>query len=187
VSQLGIHTLMLASLALTKYLQLLPMAVLYGVFLFMGITSMPGNELFERLELFFIWESKKMPAYNYIGKASTQRMHFFTLLQAVCLAILYGLKEAGGYAGVTFPFFIALLGPIRSLIFDKIFSKKELALWDSVGDMDEVDEKKTEPACMQPERMHSFRGEAVAALVASKESVQDTLVKDSEDAGTLKL
>merc|ERR1719160_433643 len=72
LSQLGIHTLMLFSLAATKLLQLLPMAVLYGIFLFMGITSMPGNELFERLELFFIWESKKMPAYNYIGKASTQ-------------------------------------------------------------------------------------------------------------------
>ena len=81
-----------------RYLQLLPMAVLYGVFLFMGITSMPGNELFERLELFFIWETKKMPAYSYVGKASTQRMHFFTFLQAVCLAILSRRAAACGRA-----------------------------------------------------------------------------------------
>merc|ERR1719506_2691648 len=93
VSQLGIHSLMLLSLAATKLLQLLPMAVLYGIFLFMGITSMPGNELFERLELYFVWETKTMPHYHYIGKASVQRMHIFTFLQATCLAILYGLKE----------------------------------------------------------------------------------------------
>jgi len=192
VSQLGIHTLMLVSLAATKYLQLLPMAVLYGVFLFMGITSMPGNELFERLELFFIWETKKMPAYSYVGKASTQRMHFFTFLQAVCLAILYGLKEAGGYAGVTFPFFIALLGPIRSLIFDKIFEKKELDLWDSQGDaepMEVGDDKQTEPACLEPERMHSFRGpsfrESPEAIAAAMRAVSRAAAgEDAKEANT---
>jgi hypothetical protein len=156
VSQLGIHTLMLFSLAATKLLQLLPMAVLYGIFLFMGITSMPGNELFERLELFFIWEEKKMPAYHYIGKASIQHMHLFTFLQATCLAILYGLKESGGYAGVTFPFFIAFLGPIRSLIFDKIFTREELKIWDSQGDAETIPES---PLPEKPERTPSFGGD----------------------------
>ena len=38
---------------------------------------------------------------------------------------------------VTFPFFIAFLGPIRSLIFDKIFTKEELNVLDSKGDLEE--------------------------------------------------
>jgi hypothetical protein len=166
VSQLGIHTLMLFSLGATKLLQLLPMAVLYGIFLFMGITSMPGNELFERLELYFVWETKKMPHYHYIGKQSVQRMHAFTFLQATCLAILYGLKESGGYAGVTFPFFIAFLGPIRSLMFDKIFTKEELDCFDSKGDAEEVafnvEEGSTVPSAMEKAvtRSASFRGDA---------------------------
>ena len=41
VSNFGIHLLIGLSLVLTKVLQLLPMAVLYGVFLFMGVGSLP--------------------------------------------------------------------------------------------------------------------------------------------------
>ena len=40
VSNFGIHLLIGLSLVLTKVLQLLPMAVLYGVFLFMGVGSL---------------------------------------------------------------------------------------------------------------------------------------------------
>merc|ERR1711907_226043 len=129
----------------------------------MGITSMPGNELFERLELYFVWETKKMPHYHYIGQASVQRMHLFTFLQATCLAILYGLKEAGGYAGVTFPFFIAFLGPIRSCFFDKIFTAEELAIFDSKGDVDEVTEGSTVPSALEKAvtRSASFRSDSI--------------------------
>jgi hypothetical protein len=170
VSQLGIHTLMLFSLGATKLLQLLPMAVLYGIFLFMGITSMPGNELFERLELYFVWETKKMPHYHYIGQASIKSMHMFTFLQATCLAILYGLKESGGYAGVSFPFFIAFLGPIRSLIFDKIFSQEDLNIFDSKGDVEEVVENATVPAAMEKAvtRSASFRGDSIIDMTTGR-------------------
>ena len=41
MSNFGIHLLIGLSLVLTKVLQLLPMAVLYGVFLFMGVGSLP--------------------------------------------------------------------------------------------------------------------------------------------------
>ena len=63
---------------------------------------------------------------------------------------------------VTFPFFIALLGPIRSLIFDKIFTKEELNVLDSKGDVEEeVAKGSTVPAAMEKAvvRSASFRGD----------------------------
>ena len=116
------------------------MAALYGVFLFMGITSFAGNELFERLELYFIWETKNLPKYHYVTTA-VSRMHSFTFLQAACLAFLYSLTKAGGYVGIVTPFFIALLWPVRSLIFGAIFTKQDLALYDSAGDKESAASK----------------------------------------------
>ena len=46
---LAIHLLIGGSLLLLPVLRLIPMAVLYGIFLYMGIVSMHGNQFFERL------------------------------------------------------------------------------------------------------------------------------------------
>merc|ERR1719171_2788099 len=136
VSNFGIHLLIGLSLVLTKVLQLLPMAVLYGVFLFMGVGSMAGNELFERLELLLVWDSSKFPKHGtYTKTDKVWRMHFFTALQLTCLVILYALKEIDSIS-VVFPFFIAFLGPIRNYLIAPFFTEQEMAVLDSTGDVD---------------------------------------------------
>merc|ERR1719182_805705 len=127
MSNFGIHLLIGLSLVLTKVLQLLPMAVLYGVFLFMGVGSMAGNELFERLELLLVWDSSKFPKHGtYTKTDKVWRMHFFTALQLTCLVILYALKEIDAIS-VVFPFFIALLAPIRNYLIAPLFTEQEMA------------------------------------------------------------
>ena len=59
-----IHALLLLSVTLAPLLQLVPKAVLYGVFLFMGVGSMAGNQLFDRVYLLFIWREKALPRYQ---------------------------------------------------------------------------------------------------------------------------
>ena len=59
-----------------------PKPALYGVFLYMGITSIPGNEIFERIYLWTIWDSTYYPGYRYVGTIKHCRMHAYTLLQA---------------------------------------------------------------------------------------------------------
>ena len=54
-------------------------------------------------------------------------MHFFTALQLLCLVVLYALKEIDSIA-VVFPFFIALLGPIRNYFIVPLFTDQELAV-----------------------------------------------------------
>jgi len=142
VTNLGIHVLIGLSLLLAPWLKYLPKAVLYGVFLFMGVSSLNGNELFERLALWTIWDSTKYPQYPYLQKVSIQRVHTFTALQALGLAILYALKSIKQVA-VVFPFFIAFLACVRPC-FGKYFTKQELNALD--GDEEEEEVKQSSDA-----------------------------------------
>jgi len=136
VTNLSIHVLIGLSLALAPWLRYLPKSVLYGVFLFMGVSSLNGNELFERLALWTIWDPKRYPQYRCVELIQTKRLHTFTALQALGLAILYALKSIKEVA-VAFPFFIAFLAVVRPA-FGYYFSTEELKILD--GEEDDVDE-----------------------------------------------
>ena len=50
-------------------LRQVPLAVLFGVFLYMGVASMSGVQLFERIELLFM-PVKHHPDVGYVRKVS---------------------------------------------------------------------------------------------------------------------
>merc|ERR1719389_1000710 len=127
VTNFFIHIMIGLSLVLAGILKFVPKPVLLGVFLFMGVSSLNGNELFERIALWFIWDESKYPQYPYVktlqksDASSMKRIHIFTFLQLVCLGILYALKSIKAVA-VVFPFFIASLVGVRAA-FKKIFTE----------------------------------------------------------------
>eukprot|EP00439_Symbiodinium_sp_Y106_P087414 s60_g51.t1 len=88
-----IHVLIGCALFMAPILKFIPRAVLQGVFFYMGIASLTGNNLFDRMKLWGIWDSSKYPSYHYIQKLPVHRVHLYTFVQFICLAILYGLKE----------------------------------------------------------------------------------------------
>merc|ERR1712151_852356 len=149
VTNLFIHILIGLSLVLAGVLQYVPKPVLLGVFLFMGVSSLNGNELFERIGLWFIWEESKYPKYPYVKalksseNSSMKRIHVFTFLQLVCLGVLYALKSIKAVA-VVFPFFIASLVFIR-WGFKKIFNEEELEALDGHGEESPDSIPNTEP------------------------------------------
>jgi hypothetical protein len=128
VSQLLIHTLIGVSAFLSVILKELPSAVLYGVFLYMGVTSIAGNALFDRMTLWLIWDSTKYPAYPFIQNIGYWRLHLFTGIQFLCLVILYALKEIQAIA-VAFPFFLIVIVLVRFAI-AHIFTQQELHILD---------------------------------------------------------
>jgi len=130
-----IHVLIGCALFLAPVLKFLPRAVLQGVFFYMGIASLTGNNLFDRLFLWMIWEPKNYPAYIYVQKLPIKRVHLYTFVQVVCLAILYGLKEIKE-TSVVFPFFMASLAIIRKAL-KYMFTPEELKWLDSYPDDDE--------------------------------------------------
>jgi len=136
-TNLGIHLLIGLSLALAPWLKYLPKSVLYGVFLYMGVSSLNGNELFERLALWAIWDTRKYPQYPYLQKVSVKGVHLFTALQALGLAVLYALKSIKQVA-VVFPFFIAFLAIVRPC-FGKYFTQEELDALDGDGHEEETE------------------------------------------------
>ena len=58
------------SVLMAPLLRLVPMSVLFGVFLYMGISSTNGIQFFERLKLFFM-PVKHHPQAAYVRKVST--------------------------------------------------------------------------------------------------------------------
>lgn len=144
VTNLGIHVLIGLSLVLASILKFVPKPVLLGVFLFMGVSSLNGNELFERMYLWAIWDTSKYPKYAYVKTVAASQIHKFTFLQLVCLVILYALKSIKQVA-VVFPFFIASLVGIRFL-FKKIFTEEELEALDG-----HADEPENAIPCTEPE------------------------------------
>jgi len=124
---LTIHLLIGFSLLLLPWLKEIPMAVLYGLFLFMGIVSMSGNQFFERLSL-WLRDPDLYPVTHYIRRVPSRTIHAFTALQFSCLAILWIVKSSS--IGILFPIFIALLVPVR-MIASMFFSAEHLAALDA--------------------------------------------------------
>lgn len=124
---LAIHLLLGLSLLLLPWLRQIPMAVLYGLFLFMGVVSMTGNQFFERLSL-WLKDPALYPVTHYIRQVPHATMHTFTFLQVLCLGILWIVKSSA--IGILFPVFIALLVPIRYLA-GRFFSAEHLVALDS--------------------------------------------------------
>ncbi|MEW4489063.1 PTS sugar transporter subunit IIA [Thalassoglobus sp. JC818] len=127
ITGLAIHLMIGASLLLLPLLKNIPMAVLYGLFLFMGIVSMRGNQFFERLSLWTM-EPSLYPATHYTRRVPISMVHLFSLIQLVCLLVLWTVKESP--LGILFPLFIAMLVPIR-ISLDAIFKPAYLDALDA--------------------------------------------------------
>jgi len=117
------------SVFMARVLQLIPMPVLYGVFLYMGVSSLKGIQLIDRLLLIFM-PNKYQPDYMYLRHVRTKRVHFFTFFQVLCLAALWVIKSFNE-TSILFPVMILALVGIRKLL-ELIFSKHELSELDDI-------------------------------------------------------
>lgn len=55
------------SMVMTDVLRLIPLAVLFGIFLYMGVTSLTGIQLYERITL-MVTPAKHHPDHIYVTK-----------------------------------------------------------------------------------------------------------------------
>ncbi|MBL4886178.1 MAG: PTS sugar transporter subunit IIA, partial [Planctomycetaceae bacterium] len=83
----AIHALIGLSLVALSLLAMTPMAVLFGLFLFMGVVSLSGNQFIERLNL-WVMDSSLYPRTHYIRRVPIRTIHIFTLAQFCCLLVL---------------------------------------------------------------------------------------------------
>lgn len=130
VSSLVVHLLMACSLLVLPWLRSIPMAVLYGLFLFMGVASLAGNQFFERLNL-LLMDSSLYPMTHYVRRVPVRIIHAFTAVQAVCLAVLTAVSLAPvQWVRLTFPVLIGLLVPLRQWL-NGLFAPEHLDALDA--------------------------------------------------------
>ncbi|XP_072312451.1 solute carrier family 4 member 1b (Diego blood group) isoform X2 [Eucyclogobius newberryi] len=128
VSGILVALLIGLSILMEPILKLIPMAALFGIFLYMGVTSLNGIQLWDRVVLLFI-PKKYHPNEPYATRVGTGRMHFFTAIQVVCLAVLWIVKSSP--LSLAVPFVLILTIPLRMFMTGRMFTEREMKCLDA--------------------------------------------------------
>ncbi|XP_071448217.1 electroneutral sodium bicarbonate exchanger 1 isoform X3 [Hetaerina americana] len=125
------------SVFLTPMLRHIPMPVLFGVFLYMGVASLKGLQFFDRI-LIMLMPVKYQPDYMFLRQVPLMRVHVFTLIQLACLVVLWVIKSFSS-TSIFFPLMLVVMIGIRKLL-DFFFTQRELKILDDV--MPEMSKRK---------------------------------------------
>ncbi|XP_061442934.1 anion exchange protein 4 isoform X2 [Rhineura floridana] len=126
------------SVFLAPILKFIPMPVLYGIFLYMGVAALSSIQLTDRLQL-LLMPAKHQPDFIYLRHVPLRQVHLFTFIQILCLAVLWTIKSTA--AAIIFPLMLLALVGIRKAM-EYIFSLHHLAWLDDI--MPEKDRKEEE-------------------------------------------
>ncbi|KAJ7338298.1 hypothetical protein JRQ81_011107 [Phrynocephalus forsythii] len=88
------------SVFLAPVLKFIPMPVLYGIFLYMGVAALSSIQFTDRLQL-LLTPAKHQPDFIYLRHVPLRHVHLFTSIQVLCLAILWIIKSTA--AAIIFP------------------------------------------------------------------------------------
>lgn len=117
------------SVFLTPMLGHIPMPVLFGVFLYMGVASLKGLQFFDRILIMFM-PNKYQPDYMFLRQVPIKRVHLFTIIQLTCLACLWVIKSFSS-TSILFPLMLVVMIGIRKSL-DLIFTRRELKILDDI-------------------------------------------------------
>nr|KAJ0205126.1 hypothetical protein LSAT_V11C500240060 [Lactuca sativa] len=111
-------------------IRMIPTSVLWGYFAYMSIDSLPGNQFWERLLLFFIPTGRRFKVLeslhaSYVESVPFKYITMFTIFQLVYFLICYGITWIPT-GGILFPLPFFLLIPIREHFLPKLFPPEHL-------------------------------------------------------------
>ncbi|XP_066588803.1 electroneutral sodium bicarbonate exchanger 1 isoform X2 [Prorops nasuta] len=139
VTHILIFLMIGCSVLLTPMLKHIPMPVLFGVFLYMGVASLKGLQFFDRI-LIMLMPVKYQPDYMFLRQVPLKRVHIFTAIQLTCLACLWLIKSFSS-TSILFPLMLVVMIGIRKSL-DFVFTQRELKILDDV--MPETSKKHAE-------------------------------------------
>ncbi|KAL3930319.1 MAG: hypothetical protein SGBAC_011819 [Bacillariaceae sp.] len=131
-SALGQALLMFAILSVIVVISWIPVGCLFGIFLYLGVDAMHGNEIWERIGLMFMY-AKRRPPIPVVAKTSSWGMvQLYTLIQFTLAAVTFSIAQFATW-GYVFPILIAFYVPVRSFGVSKLFSADDLEHLDPAG------------------------------------------------------
>uniref|UniRef100_A0A3B5KPJ1 Anion exchange protein n=1 Tax=Xiphophorus couchianus TaxID=32473 RepID=A0A3B5KPJ1_9TELE len=128
ISGIVVALLVGLSILMEPILKLIPMSALFGIFLYMGVTSLNGIQMWDRILLLLI-PKKYHPDEPYATRVSTGRMHLYTAIQVVCLGILWLVKSS--LISLALPFVLILTIPLRMVMTGHLFTELEMKCLDA--------------------------------------------------------
>lgn len=127
----SLFTLLACVYPFSFVLSYIPNCVLYGLFIYLGVSSFEGNELCHRIYLHFV--DQAYLSSSLIGTPFAhlpwERIRLFTVIQFLCCATIFGITFTP--AEVVFPVLIALLIAVRQMGLVRMFGTEELRCLDS--------------------------------------------------------
>uniref|UniRef100_A0A8C1NTE1 Solute carrier family 4 member 1a (Diego blood group) n=1 Tax=Cyprinus carpio TaxID=7962 RepID=A0A8C1NTE1_CYPCA len=123
VSGILVAVMVGVSILMEPILRMIPMTALFGIFLYMGITSLSGIQLWDRI-LLLITPKKHHPPVPFVTRVPTMRMHLYTLIQVICLVILWAVKSST--FSLALPFVLILTIPLRMFMTGHVFTIMEM-------------------------------------------------------------
>uniref|UniRef100_A0A914WV03 Anion exchange protein n=1 Tax=Plectus sambesii TaxID=2011161 RepID=A0A914WV03_9BILA len=122
------HIMIGFSVLLTPVIKLVPLPVLVGIFLYMGVVSLIGQQFVQRILLLFM-PLKHQPDYGWLRMVRMKRVHLFTLIQILSMVGLFAVKYTKQIS-IMFPLMLVFMVLIRMFVLERLFSPQELAALD---------------------------------------------------------
>ncbi|EFC45225.1 predicted protein, partial [Naegleria gruberi] len=114
-------------------LKTIPKGAMTGIFLYMGFTSFDGNQMMDRIKLWFVRSSQRKELHSpYVNTLPLFHNIVFTCIQMGFLGIIYAITESP--AALSFPILILILVPIRMWLVPFLFTRRQLYYLDNEED-----------------------------------------------------
>jgi boron transporter len=91
-SGLGQASLMFVALAAFRVLSWIPRGCLFGLFLYLGLSALHGNEIWERITLCLV-ASKKRPTIPLVRNVKWSTVQLWTLIQTCCALTIFAVAQ----------------------------------------------------------------------------------------------
>ena len=122
------HLMVGLSLLVLELLQLLPLPVLYGVFLFMGLSALPAMQFWNRILLWF-QQPSLYPDTVFNQFIEKRKVHLYTVLQLFFFGLVFLVQNLSAIS-IIFPLMTLLCIPGRLFFLPRFFEGWELNLLD---------------------------------------------------------
>jgi hypothetical protein len=179
VSPLIVMGLIVASLSIIGSFTALPFCIICdALFLFMGVTGLPGNQLWERILLIFSQPSLYPPLPFTRAEVPLYQMHLFTAVQFLGFAVLFIVEESP--IALAFPIFLVLIA-----LTPKVLSKMSCGLISqkTVAKLDHQEEAQEEEANEPQSKTYSIgERQSTASSISHKHAAQESLLEEGTAA-----
>ncbi|ACI65724.1 predicted protein, partial [Phaeodactylum tricornutum CCAP 1055/1] len=127
-SALAQASLMFVALAAFTVISWIPRGCLFGLFLYLGMGALHGNEIWERVTLGFI-VSKKRPPIPVVREVPWRTVQCWTVIQLSLAFLIFGVAQFADI-GYIYPALLTALVPVRSYVMERIFKQEDIKFLD---------------------------------------------------------